>query len=270
MKRHDIICALLGIAFGGCVGFLATRKYFEEHYKTQAETIIDEYKRYVTEHYVKKDGEPIEDADPVEEEEDIEKQPVDKKKEQFETYRKLVQPYNTVMESGERYGRVDYTKPNLSEIAAKYQDAAEKMYAEMEHPEEEAGEEIEIPPEYFEPGEEYENEIVRRIETGTPRQDPYEISEDEYNDPALDATFAKEDLYWFEDGLIADIRDDVCEDAYKYLGNTLDDGGEDEDNWDFRYVRNEKLIMDFCIENRHQTFEDYLITKYGEADSRGI
>lgn len=263
MKRHDIICAALGIIFGGCIGVLGTRQYFDLKYKTLAEEMIEEHKAYMEKKYAgyieAKEEETVEPEAATRGFTEEEKKAIS----DLHVYRQIINSYSGKAVEGEHVGRRDYTKPALDEIAKKYAEDPESALAESEQPEEEE----DVPPDHFEMGEEYESEVAQRIESGAARSYPYEISEEEYNDPLLDAVFAKEELRWFEDGEIVDERDEPCQEAYKYLGDTLEDGVIN-DNWDVRFVRNEKLIMDFMISNMHQSYEDFLINKYGDASWR--
>lgn len=98
-----------------------------------------------------------------------------------------------------------------------------------------------------------DDENVVEIDNLEPKSEPYFITEDEYY---LDKSFDKEVLVYFdEDEVVADSRDEMYDDVLHSLGDIADEFARTGEA--YLYVRNEKLGMDFEIEWKEGSFQEH-------------
>lgn len=98
-----------------------------------------------------------------------------------------------------------------------------------------------------------DDENVVEIDATEPKENPYFITEDEYY---LDKSFDKEILVYFdEDEVVADSRDEMYDDVLHSLGDIADEFARTGEA--YLYVRNEKLGIDFEIEWKEGSFQEH-------------
>lgn len=119
------------------------------------------------------------------------------------------------------------------------------IYENDQNDSEEAGSENEEP--------DSDDENVVEIDNLEPKEEPYFITEDEYY---LDKSFDKEVLIYFDDDeVVADSRDEMYDDVLHSLGDVADEFARTGEK--YLYVRNEKLGIDFEIEWKEGSFQEH-------------
>lgn len=148
----------------------------------------------------------------------------------------------------------DLVVPDLAQKALSTYQGQKTAYHKVEKAEDPKPEDFEP----FEGDEEKQEEMVRNIfESPRDPDNPYLISEEEFNQN--EGEFQQVNLlYYAEDDVLIDIREDVIEDPTKTTGLDFKQNFGWRADDDYIHVRNEKLRIDFEIVRHGSYAKDVL------------